>query len=64
MIDNFNEKIKEISFFLKNKKFVDAKHILDNLILSQPNNLDLLNILGIIFLETEKYLDAEKIFKK
>ena len=58
-----NERIEKISYFLKNKNFDDAKYIIDQLILEQPNNTDFLNILGVIFLETEKYLEAEKIFK-
>jgi len=57
------EGIEKISYFLKNKNFDDAKYIIDKLILEQPNNTDFLNILGVIFLETEKYLEAEKIFK-
>ena len=57
------ERIEKISFFLKNKNFNDAKYIIDQLILEQPNNTDFLNILGILFLETEKYLEADKIFK-
>ena len=57
------ERIKKISYFLKNKNFDDAKYIINQLILEQPNNTDFLNILGVIFLETEKYLEAEKIFK-
>jgi predicted O-linked N-acetylglucosamine transferase (SPINDLY family) len=57
------ERIEKISYFLKNKNFDDAKYIIDKLILEQPNNTDFLNILGVIFLETEKYLEAEKIFK-
>ena len=64
MLNNFKDRIEKISFFLKNKNFDDAKYIVDQLISEHPNNVDFLNILGIIFLETEKYLDAEKIFKK
>ena len=64
MINNSKDRIEKISFFLKKKNFNDAKFIIDQLILEQPTNVDFLNILGIIFLETEKYLEAEKIFKK
>lgn len=64
MINNSKERIEKISFFLKKKNFNEAKFIIDQLILEQPTNVDFLNILGIIFLETEKYLEAEKIFKK
>jgi predicted O-linked N-acetylglucosamine transferase (SPINDLY family) len=64
MLNNSKDRIEKISFFLKNKNFNDAKYIVDQLISEQPNNVDFLNILGIIFLETEKYLEAEKIFKK
>ena len=62
-MNNSKERIEKISYFLKNKNFDDAKYIIDQLILEQPNNTDFLNILGVIFLETEKYLEAEKIFK-
>lgn len=64
MINNSKERIEKISFFFKKKNFNEAKFIIDQLILEQPTNVDFLNILGIIFLETEKYLEAEKIFKK
>jgi tetratricopeptide (TPR) repeat protein len=64
MINNSKDRIEKISFFLKKKNFNDAKFIIDQLILEQPTNVDFLNILGIIFLETEKYLEAKKIFKK
>lgn len=64
MVNYSKDRIEKISFFLKNKNFNDAKFIIDQLILEQPNNVDFLNILGIIFLETEKYLEAEKTFKK
>ena len=64
MMNVSKERIEKISLFLKNKNFNDAKFIIDQLILEQPNNTDFLNILGIIFLETKKYSEAEKIFKK
>jgi protein O-GlcNAc transferase len=64
MFNNSKDRIEKISFFLKNKNFNNAKFIVDQLIEEQPKNVDFLNILGIIFLETEKYLEAEKIFKK
>ena len=63
MINDVKDRIEKISFFLKNKNFNEAKIIVDKLILEQPNNVDFLNILGIIFLETEKYLEAEKVFE-
>ena len=54
MLNNFKDRIEKISFFLKNKNFDDAKYTVDQLISEHPNNVDFLNILGIIFLETEK----------
>ena len=64
MFNNSKDRIEKISLFLKNKNFNNAKFIVDQLIEEQPKNVDFLNILGIIFLETEEYLEAEKIFKK
>jgi predicted O-linked N-acetylglucosamine transferase (SPINDLY family) len=64
MFNNSKDRIEKISLFLKNKNFNNAKFIVDQLIEEQPKNVDFLNILGIIFLETGEYLEAEKIFKK
>lgn len=62
MNDYFQSKINLVLLNLKIKNYNKAKKILKEVLIENSNNLDFLNILGVIHLEQDEFYKAEKIF--
>ena len=48
----------------KSGRLEDAKKIYENLLIKDPNNFEITNLLGVIFLQLKKYDEAIALIKK
>ena len=65
MISNFFDKKKQkILELYKEKKYQDVIKFLEKLIKKKPNDTQLIYLLGLSFINLQKFLNAEKYFEK
>lgn len=57
-------KFEEAILFYKSGKFLESQKICQNLLKKDPNNFELLNLIGATFLQLKLYSEAEILIKK
>ena len=64
MNNSINNKISKVINLFNSNKFFDADLVLDEILASEPNNTNALNIKGAINIKKHNYENAVKFFKK
>lgn len=62
--DNSKAKLWKITSLRKNRNFDEAKTEIDKVLINEPENVDILNELGWLYYNNNKYEDAVNIFSK